>query len=95
MVTPIDEYVQKGAKTSFEDVRGHCYVVAGYAPVPVVPGRVFVLRIARLAQGDFDKFGYTENCPVCEFFQIGIGARQNHSDFCRARIENKNAVQDR
>ena len=30
-VTPIDEYVQKGAKTSFEDVRVHRRVVEGHA----------------------------------------------------------------
>ena len=86
-MTPIDGYVQKGAKTSFEDVRAHRHVVEGYAPIPADPGRAFVPRRVRLAQGDLEKFGYTEDCRGCEFLQTGIGARQNHSDLCRARIE--------
>ena len=82
-MTPIDEYVQKGAKTSW----AHRHVVEGYAPVPADPGRASVPRRARLAQGDFENEGYTEDCRGGEFLQIGIGARQNHSDDCRARIE--------
>ena len=57
-VTPIDEYVQKWANTSFDE---------SYAPVPADPGRAFVPRRARLAQGDFENYGYTENCRGCEF----------------------------
>ena len=48
--TPIDEYIQNGAKTSFEDASAHRHVVEGYAPVPADPGRVFVPRRARLAR---------------------------------------------
>ena len=86
-VTPIDEYVQKGAKTSFEDARVHRHVVEGHAPIPEAPGRAFIPRRTRLAQKDFDDYGYTENCKGCEFLQTGIGGRQNHSDQCRMRIE--------
>ena len=86
-VTPIDEYFQKGTNTSFEDVRTHRHVVEGYAPVPADPGRAFVPRRARLAQGDFEDHGYTKDCRGCELLQTGIGARKSHSDECRARIE--------
>ena len=51
VVTPIDDYVQKGAKTSFEDVRVHRHVVEGHAPIPEAPGRAFVPMGAR--QKDF------------------------------------------
>ena len=57
-VTPLDEYVQKGAKTSFDDVRVHRHVVEGHAPIPEAPGRAFVPRRARLSQKDFDDFRY-------------------------------------
>ena len=40
-VTPIDENVQKGAKSSFEDVRTHRLVVEGHAPIPAALGRAF------------------------------------------------------
>ena len=86
-VTPIDEQVQKGARTSFEDVRVHRHVVEGHVPIPAATGRAFVPRRARLSQKDFDDFGYTENCRGCEFLLTGIGARQIHSDNCRLRIE--------
>ena len=62
VVTPIDEYVQKGAKTSFEYVRVHRNVVEGHAPIPEAPGRAFVPRRVRLSQKDFEDFGYTEEC---------------------------------
>ena len=86
-VTPLDEYVQKGAKTSFEDVRVHRHVVERHAPIPEAPGRAFVPRRARLSQMGFDDFGYTENCRGCEVMQTGIGARQNYSEQCRFGIE--------
>ena len=86
-MTPIDEYVQKGSKTSFEDVRVHRHVVEGHAPLPEAPGRAFVPRRAGLPQNVFDDFGYTENCRGCELLQTGIGARQNHNIDCRLRIE--------
>ena len=62
-------------------------MVEGHAPIPEAPGRAFIPRRTRLAQKDFDEFGYTENCRCCEFLQTGIGGRQNHSDQCRLRIE--------
>ena len=92
-VTPI-EYVQKGAKTSFEDVRSHRHVVKGHAPVPVAPGRAFVPRRTRLGQQDFDDFGYTQGCRGCEYLQTGIGQRQNHSDQCQDRIEEELTMSD-
>ena len=53
-VTPIGEYVQKGANISFEDVRVHRHVVEGHAPVPAEPGRALVPRRTRRSQDDFD-----------------------------------------
>ena len=55
--TPIDEYVQKGAKTSSEDSRVHRHIVEGHAPIPEAPGRVFVPRRTRLSQKDVGNFG--------------------------------------
>ena len=88
-VTPIDEYVLKGAKTSFEDTRVHKHVVEGHAPVPADQGREYVPRRARLNQTDFEDHGYTQGCRGCEFLQTGLGGRQGHSDLCRSRIEVK------
>ena len=87
VVTPIDEYVQKGAKTSFEEVRTHRHVVESRAPVPEEINRTYAPRRIRLEQKDFDKLGYTENCRGCEFLQTGIGVRQGHSSQCRERME--------
>lgn len=81
-VTPTDECVQKGAKTSFEDVRVLRHVVEGHAPVQAAPARAFVPRRARLSKVDFERFGYTENCRGCEFLQAGIAEGQNHSGQC-------------
>ena len=50
-VTPIDEYVQKGAKTSFEDVRTRRHVVEGYAPVPAAPGKSLCTTTSQTASG--------------------------------------------
>ena len=86
-VTPIDEYVQKGAKTSFEEVRTHKHVVESRAPVPEEANRKYEPRRIRLEQKDFDRLGYTQNCRGCEFLSTGIGVRQGHSSQCRARME--------
>ena len=86
-LTPIDEYVQKGAKTSFEDIRTQRHIADGHAPIPAALGRAFIPRRARLAHKDFDNYGYTEGCRGCGFLQTGIGQRQNHSDQCRDRLE--------
>ena len=86
-ITPIDEFVSKGAKSSFADVRTQRHIVPGGAPVPEDVGRTYIPRRTRLKPDDFDKFDYTEDCRGCEFLQTGIGGRQNHSDACRARIE--------
>ena len=86
-LTPIDEYVQKGTKTSFEDIRTHRHIVDGHAPIPAAPGRAFIPRRARLAHKDFDNCENTEGCRGCEFLQTGIGQRQNHSDQCRDTLE--------
>ena len=86
-MTSIDEYVQKGAKTSFEDIRTQRQIVDGHAPIPAAPARAFIPRRAGLAHKDFDNFGYTEVCRGCEFLQTWIGQRQNHSDQCRDRLE--------
>ena len=93
-VTPIDEFVQKGARTSFEDVRVHRHVVEGQAPIPAAPGRAFIARRTRLSPQDFDDFGYTEGCKGCGYLQTGIGQRQNHSEQCRDRIEAELAKTD-
>ena len=93
-VTPIDEYVQKGAKTSFEDVRVHRHVAEEQAPVPEGAGREYVPRRARLGQEDFRRHGYTAGCRGCEFLQTGIGGRQGHSEICRQRIEQELSKDD-
>ena len=88
-VTPIDEFVMKGAKTNFEDARVHRHVVEGHAPVPPEPGREYVPRRARLIPNDFEEHGYTAGCRGCEYLQTGLGGRQGHNDQCRARIEDQ------
>ena len=74
-VTPIDEYFQKVAKTSLEDVKVHRHVVEGHAPVQAEPGKTCVPRRTRLSQEDFENSGYTENRRSCEFLQTGISGR--------------------
>ena len=86
-ITPIDDYVQKGAKTSFEEVRTQRHVVQGRAPVPEDISKPYAPRRIRLEQKDFERLGFTEDCRGCEFLQTGIGVRQGHSSQCRSRME--------
>ena len=58
-VAPTDEYIQKGAKSLFKDIRARRHVVEGHAPIPAAPARAFVPRRAKLSQKDSDEFGYT------------------------------------
>ena len=90
-VTTIDEYVEKGAKTSFEDVRVHRHVVETRAPVTEEANKDYAPRRARLDKKDFNRHGFTENCRGCEFLQTGIGVRQGHSSQCRERMEREMA----
>ena len=52
---------------------------------PIAPA--FVPRRTRLNPGDFEKHGYTVGCQGCEKLQAGSSERRNHSQQCRARME--------
>ena len=86
--TPVDEFVNKGAMTTFPGGAGvNRHTVEGSAPVPAGVGKAYIPRRTRLTPQDFVEYGYTDGCRGCQWFQTGIGGRQNHSSDCRQRIE--------
>ena len=46
-----------------------------------------VPRRVRLTIEDFQKHGYTENCPECTHILTGVGHRKAHSEACRKRMQ--------
>ena len=82
------DYVLSGAKSQGARVRYADLAVEPPAREPAVrSGNEFVPRRIYLKPADFDKFGFTEGCPGCTWLQNRIGARRNHNDLCRARVE--------
>ena len=62
--------------------------------IPTRSGAEWVPRRIYLKPDDFVKSGYTEGCKGCTWFQTGLGARTNHSDDCRKRMEDAFAEDD-
>ena len=52
----------------------------------------------RLTRSIYEKYGYTENCPRCQYYQTSTGvlAKRNHTPRCRLRLyEAMKAVSDK
>ena len=53
---------------------------------PLVP-EFRQVRRAPLRQTDFERFGYTDNCPGCANARAGRKQAVDHSEQCRSRLE--------
>ena len=76
--TPIDEFVNKGAKSRVRTTAG----------IPAVPrievtDREAAPRTTRFVKADFEKHEFTEGCPECIRLRTGLGTRKVHSEECR------------
>ena len=58
--TPMDEFVNKGAMSSFPEVRTNRHVVATPAPIPESLGKTYIPRRTRVMPDDFVEFEYTD-----------------------------------
>ena len=77
----------KGAKTS-TGVRFVAPIADGADQVPM-RGRDFVPRRVYMKPNDYATHGFTEGCKGCVWMQNKLGPRSNHSEACRARMEQK------
>ena len=86
--TSYADYALSGAKSQGARVK---FADPAAEPPPREPafraGNEFVPRKIYLKPGDFGKYGFTDGCPGCVWLQNKIGARRNHSDECRLRVE--------
>ena len=57
------------------------------APLPPLVPEFRQVRRAPLLRTDFERFGYTDNCPGCDNAKAGREQAEDHSEQCRSRIE--------
>ena len=64
-------------------------VLQPHAAVPLPPLVAEVRRVRRapLCRTDFERFGYTDNCPACANARAGRKQAVDHSEQCRSRME--------
>lgn len=85
-----EQYINAGAKSSDVKVRLHV-AEDGLVPAADTPtaGGKFIPRRAKLNKADGREHGYTIGCPGCEWIQAPMGMKKNHSESCRARMEDR------
>ena len=80
------------APDSLEDDGGRVEIRAPVLPHVAVPSPPLVLefrqvRRAPLRRTDFERFGYTDNCPGCANARAGRKQAVDHSEQCRSCME--------
>ena len=88
ITTSYADYALSGAKSQGARVK---FADPSSEPPPRAPafraGNEFVPRKIYLMPKDFAKYGFTDGCPGCVWLQNKLGARRNHNDQCRLRVE--------
>ena len=56
-------------------------------PLPPLAPEVRQVRRAPLRRTEFERFGYTDNCPGCANARAGLKQAVDHSERCRSRME--------
>ena len=67
-------------------IRACCNHTRQFLLPPLAP-EVRQVRLAPLRRTDFERFGYTDNCPGCANARAGRKQAVDHSEQCRPRME--------